>query len=426
MVIADIVIVGWIGIPNDRKKQAIVDDFLAGGLEGLCHMTDKEISDTMASYAERTDGLFPIFLSPIHKMRLRSLVLWTRDRRRAGQAIEFPDGTTEDDFKTKIEESLLCENRRSARKKIGESYLATTFNSKLKGQAQWEGFEDKLKLTLGLILGVDGVPLSYVIRENDEPEFDETVPFDEAVIKAAKLTGENFKFDAHIVHQLILKNLSEDSDAYTYIRPHLKHQNGRLDIKALRDRYSNNAAKQAIINSAKATLETICYTTERSFSFEKFRSKLQGAYDVLEANGRAVDNKDIVDGLWRKIQSSELQQYIQALKSDYQKHPRDYKLLLQHIAIKVAAQGGRQVSSYTSAGECPAFGAHTRDGSLYIGNYIADKWNSDSVRPHHREILQARSQDDGGGKNKSKKRSAKEIKRNNEKLQKLQKKIAAT
>eukprot|EP00980_Cylindrotheca_fusiformis_P012085 scaffold2915_cov53-Cylindrotheca_fusiformis.AAC.1 len=146
-----------------------------------------------------------------------------------------------------------------------------------------------------MILGVDGIPLSYVIRENNAPEFDENINFDEAVIKAAKLEG-------------------------------------------LRDRFANEATKQVLINEAKATLATLRYKSEKSFSFEKFSAKLKKAYDDLEANGRKVHNGDIVDGLWAKIQDGDLQTFIDALQIDYAKTPVDYKEILQSIATKVAAQ----------------------------------------------------------------------------------------
>jgi len=79
--------------------------------------------------------------------------------------------------------------------------------------------------------------------------------------------------------------VNEDSDAYTYIKPLLRHQNGRRDYLALQDRYTSEATKQAIINAAKATLSNLRYKSERSFSFEKFSSKLQKAYDDLDQNG---------------------------------------------------------------------------------------------------------------------------------------------
>ena len=82
-----------------------------------------------------------------------------------------------------------------------------------------------------------------------------------------------------------------------------------------------DATKQAIINSAKASLEGLRYKNERGFTFEKFSSKSQKAYDELADNGREVNNGDIIDSLWADIQSPDIQMYLSSLKVDYQKLP---------------------------------------------------------------------------------------------------------
>ena len=127
--------------------------------------------------------------------------------------------------------------------------------------------------------------------------------------------------------------MQEDSDAYVYLKPLLRRQDGSLDIQALRDRYQSEASIQATINNAKAVLSNLRYKNERSFSFDCFSAKLQKAYNDLEEAGRQVHNGDIVDALWPKIQCNELQAYVASLKVDYQRQSRGYKLTLQDIAV---------------------------------------------------------------------------------------------
>ena len=236
-----------------------------------------------------------------------------------------------------------------------------------------------------------------------------------------------------------MHNVHEDSDAYTYIKSLLRHRNGRRDILALRERYSSEATRQAIINAAKATLENLRYKNERNFSFEKFSSKLQKAYDELADNGREVNNGDIVDALWNRIQSPDLQIYINTLKVNYQQNHRSYKLILQDIASEVASKKsvsfatgtGRNISAmYTRQGPCPNQGVHMPDGTVFIGSYPAARWNSDTVQPHRQEIINARGSSQDGSKNengnqsRSAKRRINAVQRNKKKLQKLNSKIA--
>ena len=115
-----------------------------------------------------------------------------------------------------------------------------------------------------------------------------------------------------------------------------------------------------------------------------------------------MHNGDIVDSLWAKIQDGDLTSYLGSLKVDYQRNPRNYKLILQDGASEVAMKK-RTIETkskdikersasvvYARSGPCPDKGVHTSDGSLYIGNYDAEKWSHDSVKPYHKNIIEAR------------------------------------
>ena len=124
--------------------------------------------------------------------------------------------------------------------------------------------------------------------------------------------------------------------------------------------------------------------------------------------------------------------YLSALKVDYQREARDYKLILQDIAAEVANQkkvtfapGTRGVNAtYTKEGSCPAQGLYMSDGSMFIGNYKSDKWNSDSVKPFHKEITTARGSE-GKTYSRSEKKRVNAVKRNKKKLKKLKSQISA-
>ena len=82
MELSSIAIFTRIGIAPAAARNAIIDDFLSEGLEGLRHMSDEDVRDTCASYAKRQDGAFPIVLTPIQRQRMKALVLWVKDRDR--------------------------------------------------------------------------------------------------------------------------------------------------------------------------------------------------------------------------------------------------------------------------------------------------------------------------------------------------------
>ena len=72
----------FVGLEIAAQRNIIIADLLPEGLAGLLHMTEKEMRDTYTSYTKRTDRNYPVFLTPIQKQRLKSLMIWVQDMER--------------------------------------------------------------------------------------------------------------------------------------------------------------------------------------------------------------------------------------------------------------------------------------------------------------------------------------------------------
>jgi hypothetical protein len=208
-------------------------------------------------------------------------------------------------------------------------------------------------------------------------------------------------------------------------------------VKALRARYLNTSMIQATINEANQVLENLVYRNERSMTFKKFSSKLQNSLDELTDCARPVHDGDIVDKLWGRIQNSDLATYVAALKVEYTRNPRDYREILQDIATQVpnlpkhvsfrskVSALNTTTEGYTREGECPDTGVQTDEGKMFIGNYIGNKWHSESVKPYHDDIRKARAENSGSRTPRSGKNGDNNIRRNKRTVSKLQAKISA-
>ena len=204
------------------------------------------------------------------------------------------------------------------------------------------------------------------------------------------------------VHNIIIRNITDGSDAFTYVKPYLKKDDGRLDIQALRERYENLAMQEQYINNTKRTLETLTYRNERALKFEKFVAKFVKAVDELDKRNHGMHNADVVDMIWKKVTNLYLNQYVVELKVQFQRESRNYQEVLQDIAsqiptmpinnFKKASHVGRIVDDNSGFDECPHSGAYGADGKLYIGKYPYHKLKDDSVRPHWNEICSAQEQ----------------------------------
>ena len=132
MALTNVQMMNMIGIQPAANRNAIIADLLSEGLGGLTHMTDEEVRETCLSYAKRTDAPFPVVLTPVQRQRIKSLVLYVKDRDRVGEPLGFPAGTTQAELRTALTEALERDRRRRDQKKAGESFLDTIFNAKLK------------------------------------------------------------------------------------------------------------------------------------------------------------------------------------------------------------------------------------------------------------------------------------------------------
>ena len=77
-----------------------------------------------------------------------------------------------------------------------------------------------------MIVGANGIALSYVIRQNSVPDHSDQLTWDEKARLGVPHTGKKYKLDALAVHNIITHNISETPHAYTYIKPKIKKNNG--------------------------------------------------------------------------------------------------------------------------------------------------------------------------------------------------------
>ena len=401
-------ILTWCGIAIAGARNGLQEDMLSQP-EGIGHLNDetaKGIQAACQEYSKRPTVGQRFIVNRVQQKRLIALMCWVKDRVRLNEEASFVSTTTRDEFRNEIAAALEREKMRADMKTKGEALNSTNFQVKLESASQWDRWSIELESTLKMTIGAKGIPLSYVIRADDAPDMTPQTTWEEKARLGVHLNGTSFTQDALAVHNLILRNIADNSNAYTYVKSIIRNNNGRRDIRALRARYENTAMQETHVNDAKKTLSLLTYRSERAMTFEKFVAKFQKAIDDLEKHGRGMHNKDIVDMLWVKICNSDLNMYMAALKVQHQRNKRDFTEILQDIASQVPLlspvnfkpRGISQLDSQGTEedGACPAHGAITGDGKLYIGSYSYDQWRA--IPEHHRAICSARDKNKGGSR----------------------------
>ena len=436
-------ILTWIGLDTDRKRDGVTADLLDP--EGLVHLKNENADGIIAactSYSKRAPAV-RFSLSRVQEKRLISLTHWVQDKYRTREPYQFEQGMTEPVFLALLQDAYERNESRKIQRTTGLALLGGSFSVQLESRHQWKRWSRELEDTLSSIIGVDGVPLNYVTRTVATPTVAGFTTWEEKVIGASPLNGRDFKQNAKMVHNIIMKNLSETSEAYTYIENSLGSQDGRVDILALRARYANKSADDVLGNEAKESFQRLSYKNERAMPFEKFQEKfLKSINDLIKAK-RPMNSADIIDEIWQKVQHPGLTEYIAALQVQQNFNPITYDRILQCIAIQIPKLANFQNSSrrnlsefksgenkYTREGQAPREGVYTDNGSIYIGNFSSPQWNSPSVKPFHQEINKARNPrvgngGGGGHKSRSNKKTSWKVKTARRKLSKLKREVEA-
>ena len=86
------------------------------------------------------------------------------------------------------------------------------------------------------IIGSNGASLTNVVRKNEESSHDPALPHDEDFVNAVSLSGKAYKDDTKLVHQIILRNFSKESNSCAYIESLILFRNGRRNFLALKER----------------------------------------------------------------------------------------------------------------------------------------------------------------------------------------------
>jgi len=323
MVVNNDTLLTWSHLANNRRA-TITSKLFPGGLEDLNDYSAEDIKDAMKNFRSHPTSNQKFTVSVHTTSRLVQLTLWVKDKIRVGHDATFPDGTTQAQFVAALEEAQQRDKIRQERKKNTEGLSTLKINPVLKSSAGWDGWTDSARAALSIAYGSKGVPLLYVISNNEAPRvvFDDVdehgniiVPtWEELAIDAAHLTGLDYEADWKTVHLFITNNVDEDSDAHAYIYPLVSKNDGRKDWRALDARYDNEATTQARVNQANTTWDMLIYKNECALPFEAFCCKLTKSLQHFKKAGRPKHDGDVIDWIWGHIQNTELSQHLSALK----------------------------------------------------------------------------------------------------------------
>ena len=178
---------------------------------------------------------------------------------------------------------------------------------------EWEDWDTVFRRYLNRLVGRNGIPLSYVIRENDAPNPEPNPDFLQDYVMMAELNGPAYAADADEVMTILTDLIVGNERAESVIRATGIDNDGRVAYKALKASYEGEGLMQMKITDAEKTIRNLKYIRETpGYTWVEFENKLKAAYRVIDRDaGYQVHNDGAkLRALDEKIQAS----FLQAMK----------------------------------------------------------------------------------------------------------------
>ena len=366
----------WIGFTNDNQKNSIFNDSI-NSFSDLYSFSTSDITDMAKDYANRHTNNGRMHFGICRIKKLKAFMFWVQDFRRIDKAPTI-EGMNETDFLKQLDQALEQAKIRNQHREDSDIKSKEASPGPLKSEKDWVDWESKFVNYLSTLTGVNGVPLSYIVRENELPPTDGRVysNFMEETVYCAPLNGTIFDADKNTVHQAIL-SFTTGYPSEDWIKDKNKYRDGCRSMKALRDHFAGEGNATRRIAEADRLKKSLHYKNERSLAFETFLTRSQKMFNIYEKEGEAMTEDAKLRFLFDKTQHPTLTAQVAALEAQITAGANiSYTTAANHLSTAVSKlpeflSKNRVIGAVTSSGTGSIY---KEDGSIKADQYIPN-WN---------------------------------------------------
>ena len=391
----------WIGFNTVNQRDRLIDECM-GLFQDIRLLDSSDVDAMVKDYANRTPANGKMIFGMNRTKRLKAFIHWVQDFGRISATPEVT-GLNQATFRAALNTaSVRAEIRVNLRKQTSTAAEAAS-PGPLESERKWKQWEEKFINYTRAHMGVGGVPLSYVIRENEDPDTDGT--FDDFISKSiacAPLSGEYYLADRLTVFNMIV-SFTTGCPSGDWVKDTLRYSDGRRSMAALRSHFGG--AGNASRNKAEADrlYDSLHYKSERSMAFETFLTQCKNMFNIYEKEGEPMTDGQKVRFLFKKIQHSGLVSSIDSLKALQTKGIEvTFDKALSHISTSVSElpeyiARNRNVSAVSAKSENK--GIYDDNGKIITGHI--PHWHS--LSEEEKSLVKAESKKLRGMKGKGQK-----------------------
>jgi len=418
----------WIGIVNVEQRNIIIRDCFSD-FRDLVRLDEKDISNMIKDLGGRTAAGGRLNLGTKKSKLMTGMLHWAKD---FGRVSEKPsiEGMSQATFLDELDRAI---DRADYRHRASEQLSTRAKESDpgpLKSERDWKDWEQKFTNYAGCHFGSAGVPLSYVIRKNDDPDPSANdFKFVARTIACAPLSGTAYEHDSLQVHEMLV-NFTTGQASHAWIKAVEKFEDGRRSMKALRDHFEGKGNATRNLAEANRLRESLYYKNEKSLAFEKFLSMMQDMFNIYAQEDQDLSEKSKIELLFSKVQHQGLQAAIEALRTkEVEGVDLTYTAAANHLSTTVARlaahTGNRNISGVGVQPSGP--GIYNPDGSIKTGHI--SNWRSLSNEERSKVLNERKrlgaGKKKGGGDKSSNDQAANTMKQLRHQNQKQRRKIKA-
>lgn len=268
--------------------QRVATDLFSDSFEMVKDKTVKELDEDLKAYADLPANGGRIRFAPAIRTALKAFIYWVQHEYRMSRDptdMAFPAGDIANIMKRARTQQRFIENK----KLMADAAKPKEFTAETK----WSEWEPTLVGYLRALPGRDGVPLSYIIRRNDDPDPTPRTDFLDEYVANAPFDGEAYNVDNVEVATLIKSFLVGNTEAETKIQTLDDPTNGRAVYQTLHETYAGQGIFAIDLAEAESYIENLYYNGEKRpyMWWARFEQKLKWAYAVIdreEGQGRPV------------------------------------------------------------------------------------------------------------------------------------------
>ena len=293
---------------NTSPAQRIASEMFNNSFSSCLSMSDSDIRGYLKTFNELPQAQGQVRMMPGAQRNIRAFVQFISHRAR--QDLPLDEVLYAPAMQVEMID-MRKEQERFVDQSEGLSKAAKP--DVFKASSVWYDWSKLCVNYLRLIPGQNGIPLSYVIRTNDEPDRTAKPTFLDVYEATAPLRGAAFNADSAEAFILIKALVTGNTEAETTVNIHENTRDGRAAFADLRVKYEGIGIHAVARTSAEDDINKMFYIGEKppSMTWDIFSSRLLAAYKKID------DIEQMPAGRHVYSDETKLMKLMRAVKADF-------------------------------------------------------------------------------------------------------------